>query len=302
MSDSKRILETVNSGNFEQVNSGADRLIERGERFGVISAAPVAKQPQGFTLSKGQQRFDADGNLIASGVAETTKQVPTIPPILLEGLSEELAAKSSAAYTAAGGGKDGLASFQKVIDKGSEQERRLTSPKIIQSSFPKASPAETVQLQAAMDAARTTETGLKAAGKVREDQRRLVKVQGFQDRSIALLDKILASDELDDVLGSIEGTIDFRLQDSEAELISDIQEVGDILTADNLNLMSGVLSESDIKILRNLAGGGLKRTRTPERFRSDVQAIRDEMASKRVSTVNDDQQDTDEDLKARLGL
>lgn len=275
-------IQLAQQGNFAELNSNLDNIEQIGIQQGIIKA-PIDKS---FTLSKDQQRFDDSGKLIAGGILSKATTAE-IPPILLEGLSVDLAAKGAAAYTAAGGGKDGLASFQKVIDKGSEQERRLTSPKLIQSSFPQASAAEIVQLQAAMDAARTTETGLKAAGKIREEQRRLVKVQGFQDRSIVLLDKVLASDELGDVLGSIEGTIDFRLQDSEAELIADIEEVGDILTADNLKLMTGVLSESDIKILRNLAGGGLKRTRTEERFRADVQAIRDEMAAKRVLTVDE---------------
>lgn len=301
MTQSKKALELVQSNRFQELDQGTKQLLSVAERSGIIKAPIVAKPAADFTLSAGQTRFGAEGEEIASvapKAVEVTAPVQEIPPILLEGLSEDLALKGAAAYKAAGGGKDGLASFQKVIDKGTEQERRLTSPKLIQSSFPQASAAETVQLQAAMDAARTTETGLKAAGKIREEQRRLVKVQGFQDRSIVLLDKLLASDELGDVLGSIEGTIDFRLQDSEAELIADIEEVGDILTADNLKLMSGVLSESDIKILRNLAGGGLKRTRTEKRFRADVQAIRDEMAAKRVLTVDDKQASTQQQAPA----
>jgi len=205
------------------------------------------------------------------------------------------------AFEAAGGGKDGFTAFQKIVDTGTEQQKRLASPQMIQQSFPKASEAETIQLQAAMDAAKTTESGLKAAGKVREEQRRTVKAQGFQDRAVNLLTGILDNPELGDVLGSVEGSFDFRLQDSEAELIADIEEAGNILTADNLSLMSGVLSETDIKILKNLAGGGLIRTRSEARFIKDVTALRDKLASQKVVTVND-QQDSDEALKARLGI
>ena len=144
-----------------------------------------------------------------------------------------------------------------------------------------------MQLQSTMDAAKTTEAGLKAAKLVREDQRTAKKAKTFQERGVSLLDSILGNPQLGDVLGSVEGAIDFRLSDSESELIDDINEVGDILTADNLNLMSGVLSESDIKILRALAGGGLKRTRTEARFRKDVQDLRDKLGGNIVQTVDD---------------
>jgi hypothetical protein len=283
-------LELARAGDFTTVRSGAKNLIDVGVRQGDIKPEQV-QGDGGFTLSQGQQRFDSQGRLIASGIpAKTEAEVEKaqIPQVLLEGLDPEISPKVSAAFTAAGGGKDGLKAAQDIIDKGTEQQRRLASPAIISTSFPQASEAETVQLQSAMDAAKTTEAGLKAAGKVREDQRRTKKAQGFQTRAIELLDSILGSDELDDVLGSVEGAIDFRLQDSEAELIADIEEAGNILTADNLSLMSGVLSESDIKILKNLAGGGLIRTRSENRFRSDVGKIREKLSSELVVTVDEE--------------
>ena len=174
--------------------------------------------------------------------------VTPIPEALLKGLSPDVQAKATATFAAAGGGEKGLKAFSKVVDNASEQERRLSSPVLISTSFPNASEAEVVQLQSTMDAAKTTEAGLKAAKLVREDQRTAKKAKTFQERGVSLLDSILGNPQLGDVLGSVEGSIDFRLSDSESELIDDINEVGDILTADNLNLMSGVLSESDIRI------------------------------------------------------
>jgi len=246
------------------------------------------EQDKGFTLGQGQKRFSATGEQIASVAPKEAVTKPVlIPQELLEGLSPELSTKASAAYNAAGGGKDGMAAYQRQIDKGTEQERRTASPQILKSNFPQASTAEMSQLQGAMDAAKTTEAGLKSAAKVRVEQKRLVKAKGFQDRAVDLLGKILDNDELGDVLGSVEGAYDFRLQDSEAELIADIEEAGNILTADNLSLMSGVLSESDIKILKNLAGGGLIRTRSEPRFRADVTKLRDKLASSMVVTTDD---------------
>ena len=152
-----------------------------------------------------------------------------------------------------------------------------------------------------MDSAKTTESGLKAAGKIRSDQRRNKKAQAFQIRAVELLTKILASDELDDVLGSIEGSIDFRIQDAEAEIISDIEEATNILTADNMDLMSGVLSESDIRILKTISGGGLNRKRSEERFRTDVQTMIDKLNSQQVLTVDDQQKVVDQNREVVEG-
>lgn len=45
---------------------------------------------------------------------------------------------------------------------------------------------------------------------------------------------------------------------------TDLNQLRSILTAENLDLMTGVLSETDIKILQNVAGGGLAETATEE--------------------------------------
>ncbi len=241
-----------------------------------------------FTLSPGESRFEG-GRLIAAvpKTAAAPEAAAEIPQELVIGLDPGVATKGAAAFRAAGGGKDGLTAFQKIVDSSTEQQRRLASPQIIESSFPQATEAERVQLQSTMDAAKTTEAGLKEAGKVREEQRRTKKAQTFQVRALELIDKILASDEVGDVTGSIEGAIDFRLQDSEAELIADIEETGNILTADNLDLMTGVLSETDIKIIKNLSGGALTRTRSEARFRSDLTKLRDKLGAQQVVTIDD---------------
>lgn len=293
-----KVLELAQTGDFNKLREGAKNVVNIGVRQGIIKA-PSQRPDEQFTLSPGQQRFGAAGELIAEVAPRAAARVAAteqaiIPQVLLTGLDPGLAEQGAAAFTAAGGGKDGLTAFQKIVDKGTEQQRRLASPQILKSSFPKASEAETVQLQAAMDAAKTTETGLKAAQTVRSEQRRLVKAKGFQERVVSLLTGILASGEgllggdLGDVLGSIEGAIDVRFfSDDEAQVISDIEEAVNILTADNLDLMSGVLSETDIKIIANLAGGALNRKRTKSRFVKDVTTLRDKLASQLVVTVDD---------------
>lgn len=213
---------------------------------------------------------------------------PVVTPIaLLEDLPESVARKVDATFRAAGGGKDGINAIDKVKGDFQEEERRKIAPKLLKESFPTATPAELVQLEAAMDASGSTEGGLKRAAKIREEQRRLTKAAGFQDRAVTLLERIVKNPELDDVLGSVEGAVNIRLSDSEAEIIADIEEASNILTADNMDLMTGVLSESDIKILKNLAGGGLNRTRSVKRFKGDVTNMVEKLSSEKVKTIND---------------
>lgn len=71
-SESERALELAQSGDFSTVRQGAKNLIEIGVRQGDINAP---KGQQGFTLSSGQQRFDAQGNIIAEvGPSEQQQQ------------------------------------------------------------------------------------------------------------------------------------------------------------------------------------------------------------------------------------
>ncbi len=99
--------------------------------------------------------------------------------------------------------------------------------------------------------------------------------------------RVLGSDELNDVLGSVEGAIDFRLQDNEASLISDINEISNILTSDNLDLLTGVLTDKDMDVLRDLSAGALVRTRSSDLFKADATALLNSLQSKLVETVND---------------
>jgi hypothetical protein len=245
------------TGQWEQLSTG-DRFQSR-----LLTPEEEAQKARIATAGKSDVNVSVGGD-------DPVKEVVT-PPALLEGLSPDVAAKHDATYKAAGGGKDGLDALNKLSNTLSEQDRRASSRGILKTSFPQADEAEMSQLQAVMDAAKTTEDGLKQAQVLREDQRKTKKANNLKGRAVELLSKIVEHPELNDVLGPLEGGVDLRLfSDGEAELIADIEEVENILTAENLSLMSGVLSESDISILKSIAGGGLNRKRSEERFKSDV--------------------------------
>jgi len=217
-----------------------------------------------------------------------TIDTPQGSPIagLLTNLTPELASKAQTVFDASGGGDKGVKAALKVIDSGAEQEKLDAAPLKLKTSYPNATPEEMTQLENVMKSAKNAESGFKEVDKLREKQRQVKKGKVFQKRAVDLLDRILGADELNDVIGSIEGSdeslIPFGGQklrgDNESEIIADIEEAGNILTADNLDIMSGVLSETDIRIIANLAGGALNRKRGEEAFIKDVTNLRAKMA------------------------
>jgi len=210
----------------------------------------------------------------------------TLPLVMRKGLSDPVADQGEAAFNAAGGGKDGVKAFNEAVVIAKEDERRSDAYESLAISYPNVSPEEMSQLQTAIDTAPTVEKGMALAEKVRTNQRAAEKAAVMSDRSLDLVNHILANDELEDVIGSSEGKfggseqpsgalplIGGFISDSEATAIADIEEITNILTVPAMDLMTGILSESDLKLLKTISGGAFNRTRSIERFKSDVGQI-----------------------------
>lgn len=269
---------------FSELTSNQELI---GNNLSVVDAIlQRTKQRPGFTLKAGETRFGPVGQEIASIAATAGTQRPEA---LVAGLPENVQAQAIEAFNLAGGGDKGVKALQKAIETGRAQVRREEIPQTLAASFPNASPAELQQLEATALAGKTPESGLKSAEKVRSEQRRLKKAQSFQSRAVDLLNRILTNPELNDVVGSFEGRIDFlsATSDAESEAIADIEEAQSILTAENMDLMTGVLSESDIQLLKNLSSGALNRTRGEARFKRDLTTLRDKLSSQLVQTIDD---------------
>ena len=231
-------------------------------------------------------RFGGGANVPAA--VAPAAAVPAAPPALLAGLDADTSARASAAYTAAGGGKPGVDALLQQVSMGADASLRAEVPALLDQSYPNTSPAERAQLEAAVAGAKTVEQGLEAASKVRAEQRRMKKAQGFQDRAIELITSIVNHGELNAVVGGYEGRKESSWFDQEEnDLIADIREAQNILTADNMDLMTGVLSESDLILLKNLSSGALDRTRSLNRFKKDAQRLLDKLGSVQVQTVDD---------------
>lgn len=103
--------------------------------------------------------------------------------------------------------------------------------------------------------------------------KQVAKSENVRKITVDLIGRIRRNKELKNVLGAVEGLFDFRLDPDEVELIADIRELENLLTVENLDLMTGVLSETDIAILRSVGAGGLDRRRSVDEFKRRLDNI-----------------------------
>jgi len=266
-SDTKEAYDLYNRGMVKEADAVIKAAADTAYQFGyatppkVLTSLDVAKI----------ENLNAEAEMFKG--ATDTKALDT----LVSDASPEVQDKARSAYSLAGKADKGVKAVIDVLKTGVESERRLAAPETLKAAYPKADAEEMTALQAVVDSAKTTESGFKEAGKLRVKQRQVKKAKVFQVRAVELLDRILSADELNDVIGSMEGGYVPLRGDAESEVIADIEEAGNILTADNLDIMSGVLSETDIKIISNLAGGALNRKRGEESFVRDVTKLRNKM-------------------------
>lgn len=82
-----------------------------------------------------------------------------------------------------------------------------------------------------------------------------------QSRALDVVEQLLDKENIDATKRAF-GTVDRLLptmRQGTANVEAKLEELESILTAENLDMMTGVLSESDVKMLRQIAAGGLNR-------------------------------------------
>lgn len=245
--------------------------VETGQQLGVIKRPPASEIK---TFGKdGTGLYNSTTGRIVKEPAGNTA-VGGGPDKVLEGLSSGAQEAGREAYILAGGGKDGMKALESAVTVTQEREKQDEVGTTIEQRFPDATDKEIQQLKNTANVAKTAEGGIKNAESLRVVQVQQKKGRQVKDSAYSLLKSILENEQLPDVLGSIEGAYDTRLfSDAESGLIADIEEVSNLLTAENLDMMTGVLSESDIKILRDIGSGGIKRTRSVSDFEGRVKEM-----------------------------
>lgn len=98
------------------------------------------------------------------------------------------------------------------------------------------------------------------------------KATQVKDTALSIIDRLLKNKR---GVRANYGVIDQfspKFSDKAREAQTDLNQLRSIATAENLDLMSGVLSETDIKIISDVAGGGLAKTNTEK---GALNALRD---------------------------
>tara|TARA_R110000851_G_scaffold326445_2_gene495117 strand:- start:1757 stop:3133 length:1377 start_codon:yes stop_codon:yes gene_type:complete len=282
------------------VNSFSGKTVsekEQAETRKLIAEADALEVPsvvKPVIVAKGASIYDPDTKTFISSPGTGTSV--KIPSSLINGLPEDMGVRVADAYSAAGGGKDGMQAAQTEKKNVQEDMRRDDASKSLAITYPNASTDEMAQLQTAVNYAPTVEKGMENAANVRSNQKATQKASVMTDRSLELINHILDNDQLADVVGSSEGKfggseqpsgvfpfIGGFISDGEAEAIADIEEVTNILTVPAMEIMTGILSESDLKLLKTISGGAFNRTRGIDRFKKDAGQIRTIL--QRASTI-----------------
>lgn len=115
--------------------------------------------------------------------------------------------------------------------------------------------------------------------KVKEAEEKQKKGAVLKDTARRLIDDLLQNP---DAVKSVVGPFDSMtptLRSSSGDTEAKIGQLRSILTAENLGLMTGVLSETDLKVIADIAGGGLVTTRGDEGFLKELERLRESLAS-----------------------
>ena len=252
------VNEVLSAPELPTIISGSDidkfgQIIERNPRTGELTSSTV----QGF---------------------QTGSPTSKLPLSLARGLEGDDLIEAQDLFASVGGGAAGIQALESLAMRTKERDKKKNVGSVLSNLYPDASQEELDRLILTVNQANDVETGLGLASTLRESQEVKLKGRRVKENALTLAKRILDNKELTAVTGSIEGRgqlgdRSYRHDELETNAIIDINNLRDMLTADNLKMMSGVLSETDIKIIANVAGGGLERQRSPDAFKVGLQEI-----------------------------
>ncbi len=191
---------------------------------------------------------------------------------MINALPEAIRWPAAEAYRAAGGGKDGLAAIDRIQDnyrddakaeKVRDKEQKVADqwdqlPRALGVRFPNTTEEEMAALVETAQLADTPEKGIKLAADLRKTQKQEAKKARVTEQIPGLIDGILSNPEWKDVIGVFDDSAIgnfIRMDQGEADAIAMFDLLGDVMTGENLDMMTGVLSESDLQVLRNIGAG-----------------------------------------------
>lgn len=131
---------------------------------------------------------------------------------------------------------------------------------------------ETARARLGQIEASTEATEQKAATEAQEETERQRMIGNEMLRAYDLASSLLDNPALQSAVGPVQGRLP-AISEGKADVRADLDELGNLLTIGNLGRMSGVLSESDIRLLAN-AASGLSDVASDERAVQKLQEIK----------------------------
>lgn len=148
----------------------------------------------------------------------------------------------------------------------------------------------------AAEAARNTRinAGIKAGSMGVDSAGNVTEPVGGGPQQKAMDVKTSAYEVANRLLGNAEGvranrggvsTLFPNLSDSSVNAAADLETLASLLTTENLGLLKGVLSDTDMKVLKDIGAGGLKGA--DEQVLSNLRSIRDKLATQTGNPMGD---------------
>jgi hypothetical protein len=282
-SDTDELISMLEGGDSKKFLDSTALLEQIAINEGLLPPAKIMEVGKNGSLVRfgknGPELMDIEG--LSGG-----KAAPS-PRALVRGLNPEIKAAAIEAFNLAGGGKDGVKALNDAIEISKEGAAFKKLPEILQVRYPNATEAEMAQINDVIMSSKNTSEGLQEAEKIRGLQRKKTEAKDARAKILALAISIRDNPELNDVVGSVDSFRFLPRGDNESNAIADIEEMSNLLTVDNLKLMTGVLSESDIKIIRAVGAGGLDRSRSDKEFIRRLNALISGYETIKIESVND---------------
>jgi hypothetical protein len=220
--DTVEVMQLVAQGRVPE----ARQLI--GGFLGQAEAAGIYQRPkqEEFTLSPGDVRFRGSEQIAAAPVVERPVEMP-------------------APMTDAG-------KLRRDLELGYISPEQFSMLSQQMTAQPEATPLEQVQLRRAeVELANAEQTGQTKAAETTE---RNTMVSNELIRAYELANNLRNRPGLSGAVGPIQGRMPV-FNEAKADARADLKELGNLLTMANLGRMTGVLSESDIRLIASAASG-----------------------------------------------
>lgn len=269
-SDTLEIRNLIVSGRLDEAQQELGGFLELAMQNGLIEAP---KAPEAYTLGPGQVRFEG-GRQIAAVPANKSDQGPLTPIAKLRDdlMAGRITQGDFDAEMARINQPTTQAQPAPITDIGkinrAEQNREITQE---QADTMRNALIQQQEIELATGQAQVDETA-------NRDQMILSEMTRLYDLSNSLLAN---ESGLARATGPVSARIPTLRQDA-SDFKADLEEFQNLLTMANLGRMTGVLSESDIRLIAS-ASSGISETASEERMREKISAIQTRIIPKLVA-------------------